>query len=268
MARLSIGLACCLSIMGFVKYELSYDRMHPHAEQIYRITAKMTMSKGEIPIPPPGPLGPPLVRDLPGVVRATRIRYSNAPINVQFGSERFSEPGLCYTESGLFEMFDFSLKSGTPGTAFSKPYSLVLSSSLAQKYFGDENQIGKPVALNGKPGYTVTGVLNPLPDNTHLQFGLVVSYVTLEMLNPVVALWAEGAALPYVELAPGYSAESLQSYLDEKLDRYMGGFAQDLKTELEYLPDIYLYSAYPPGLFERRGHCPISMCFLRLQSSC
>jgi putative ABC transport system permease protein len=253
IAGMAMGMACCLLIVLYVRHELSYDRFHAKAGRTYRITTTTEMGQGEIPVPAPGPLGPTLVQLLPGVEDQARVRCTDQAFVVQRGVERFTEPGLCYADPSLFDVFDFSLASGTSTLALAEPNSLVLSGELSRKFFGDEDPVGQMLELDGDQTYIVTGVLAPPPGNTHLQFGLIASFATLEARDPLVATWAQGGASPYVVLTSDYSPERLQAHLDEALDTYMGYFANGLKAHVEALPDIYLHSTYPPSHVERRA---------------
>lgn len=252
LGGLTVGIACCLVVVVFVRDELSYDQFHKYADRTYRITATMKMSDKEVPTRAPGLLGPTLVENLPGLVKQVRVRCMNEPVVVEYETERFSESALCFADPTLFEVFDFSLQAGDPRTALTRPYGLVLSRTLARKYFGDRDPVGQMLKINGEQAYEVTGVLDPPAGRSHLQFGLLASFTTLVALDPNIETWAEGGANPYVVLAPNYRAEELKAHLDEHLDDYMGYFAGGIKAHLQHLTSIY-FSDWPATTAERRG---------------
>ena len=252
---LAAGLACCLVVVVFVQEERSYDRFHEHADRTYRVVTTMQFSGGEAPVVAPGPLGPALVELLPGVVNQARVRCIGDPFVVERGAERFSESGLCYADPSFFSVFDFPLRQGDPQTALGRPYTLVLSDDLARKFFGADDPVGQTLRLGGGQVYEVTGVLAEPPGRSHFEPRFLASFATLEALDSVVETWAEGGANPYVVLAPGYSAEKLQTHLDARLDDYMGFFASSTKAYVQPLTEIYFSdpSFWPQSASERRG---------------
>ena len=171
---LAIGMACCILILLYVQDDLSYDRHHEHAHRIYRlaIKAKIDGVMRQAPVTP-FPMGPALVTDYPEVIEAVRFFEGNDPrtlVENQHG-QVFFEDNLWFTDPTFFQVFTFPLSKGDPETAFSEPYSVVITEAVAQKYFGEQDPIGQILSfyeLERKRAFKVTGVFKDTAHNTHL----------------------------------------------------------------------------------------------------
>src|SRR5437879_5262319 len=178
---LAIGLACTILILVWVRDELSYDRFHPGAENIYRMNwdFKLDNAEGIGPGTPP-PLAATLAREVPGVVSSTRLRDMSTTI-VRSRDKFFSEGGILAADSNMFDVFGFQLIQGNPKTALMAPNSVILTEATARKYFGTEQPVGRFLTI-GKNGrnlfgayqslFTVTGVVKNPPHNSHIRFDM------------------------------------------------------------------------------------------------
>jgi len=253
LGGLGACMACCLIIIVFIKNELSFDKHHQDADRIYRITVSMNMGNAEVPVIAPGLLGPALVESWSGVEAQVRIRCMDEPVIIKSGDNRFQEPGQCFSESSIFNIFDLSLSEGTAQDALEHPNSIVLSRKLAEKYFGDDDPIGQQIELDGEHSYEIVGVLDAQEKQSHLSFGLLASFSSLTANDPLIESWADGGANPYVVLSPGYSREDLETHLDSQLETYMGYFAEGMTAHVEPITEIY-FSAWPASSGELRGN--------------
>ena len=250
---LGLCIACCLVILVYLQDERSYDAFHQNARHTYRITTTQRMADNDVETLAPGLLGPALVETLPGVINQVRIRCLRNPVVVEAETRRYRENAPCFADSSLFEVFDFSLRWGDPETALSAPDGIVLSSELADKYFGDRDPLGLAIEIDGGRTYHVTGVLENTKQRSHLLFGLVAPFASLTSTDPLIETWAEGGANPYVVLSPDYSGNALKMYLDDHLDQLMGYFATGMSVHVEPLTDIY-FSDSPASSGELRGN--------------
>lgn len=178
---LMIGLSCCLYIFLYVQDELSYDRFHKNTDRIYRVTMKIDRSAaGYSPHFARCQVGwldtlPDEIPEIEQVVRFTH--YQNV---IQYNENKFYEDRFFATDRHVFDMFDFHLIKGDPHTVLSDPSSLVISESMAFKYFGDDEPIGKTVSTltkwnPEKTYYTVTGVMKDVPANSHFHPEFIIS---------------------------------------------------------------------------------------------
>jgi putative ABC transport system permease protein len=164
MAGLAIGMACSLLILMWVVHELSYDRFHEHADDIYRVIQEVHFSDHTTTwAVTQGPLGPHLKEDFPEVINYTRFTIANFLLT--HADKSFDET-VVLADGSMFEMFSLPLMAGDPATALSSPSSIVLSKASAEKYFGKVNPVGKTITADHHDEFTVTGVLQPIPTNS------------------------------------------------------------------------------------------------------
>lgn len=178
---LTIGLTCCLLIFQYVSFEYSFDDFNENAPDLYRIektrvqqggAANTTANTGYA-------IGPTLAQEVPEVVQFTRLHpeYNEVVVSNPDQPENvFEEEGVYYADPAFFEMFTYPLIEGQPGEVLSEPGTVLLSESAVQKYFGDEDPIGKLLDVRGRIGgeFRVTGVFEDVPANSHLQFDILL----------------------------------------------------------------------------------------------
>jgi|APTNR8051073442_1049403.scaffolds.fasta_scaffold00001_447 putative ABC transport system permease protein len=251
---LSVGLACFALIGLWVINELSYDQFHDKANRIYRVSGVFSSESDRMQqAVTPTPLRTALISDLPEVENAVIIDNNDAI--VQRGDKQFMEDYLLMTEPSFFDIFSFQLKSGNAKTALTEPYSIVLSESMAIKYFGDENPIGQDLTIflqdpEGKgKAYTVTGVIEDCPLNSHFNYTALVSFKTFEVNNPTDPRgydWYNNGYYTYLLLRNGSDPHHLEAKLPQLIEKYMGKQNREWKISYEYflqpLTDIHLHS--------------------------
>lgn len=246
---LAMGLAVCLLIGLWIRHELSFDRFHKKADRIYRVTTAVnTEGTLQTMANAGGPVGPTMQAELPDVLRAARL--FRASFLVRRGQHSFQERNLYYADSTLFDVFTIPFVQGNPETALTAPYSVVLTEEAAQRYFGDEDPIGKTLEADRTHTLTVTGVVKAMPANSHFSFDLLLSMETLEQLQPARADdWPLVGFFTYILLPDDYDVERLEGKLPAFAERHtrarMAPFNGSLSLVLEPLPDIYLHSDLP-----------------------
>jgi putative ABC transport system permease protein len=258
IAGLAVGLACCLLIAAYVRDELSFDRYHEHANRIYRVLhASRSADSPESlsPLTPEeyqvwgnAPVGAALLADFPEVEKVVQF---SGPLNVlvQHGEKRFQEENLFFMDSTVFDVFSWKLLSGNPPKALVAPFSIVLTRSTAQKYFGDRNPIGQILTLENIRQYTVTGVMEDVPPNSHFTFDGLLSMSSLRARRPnIFEEWGYVDFYTYFLLAEGADISSLQAKVPEFLKRHNPNKGYTLS--FEPMTDAYLHSqaARQPGV--------------------
>lgn len=176
---LALSMSVCLLIIMLIRDAYSYDLFHPHRDRVYRILTKPDRKNGQAEVYAPSPfvLGKSLTEDYAQVeLWAPLVRnFSGA---IEYGENHLDFSGLL-AGSSFFEMFGFGLAQGNTATALEEPYSVVLTHELAGRMFPSENPIGKVVEIPGyAAAFKVTGVLEPFPGKTHLEFSALGSLAT------------------------------------------------------------------------------------------
>lgn len=173
---LALGMACFLLIMLYIRFELSYDRFHENRSRIYQIL-KRYETEGSIRWYgySPAPLGPALVNDFPEVIDSLRISGSGGIVS--YKDKSFIERGILLADPSFFEMLTFPLVIGNPKTVFPDKNSIVITEAMSEKYFGNEDPIGKVITFNQKYDLQITGVAMNPPHNSDIQFDFLVPFV-------------------------------------------------------------------------------------------
>jgi putative ABC transport system permease protein len=249
IAGLSVGMACTILILLWVQYELSFDRYHENADQIYRLGLNLRTSKIKESIASNGvPAGPTFEKRFPEVLKACRFQKGEGVAVVQYKEKKFFEKNIFFADNSVFEIFTFSMIRGNPKTALTVIDSAVITEDLAKKYFGDEDPIGKVIKLNNEYNVKVTGVVKNIPSNSHFSFNMLLSF---EALGP----WLEKAMQHWLLNIHNYTYLLLQKNCNIKdfekkfpalIEEYMGDILRatggSVELFLQPLTSIHLHS--------------------------
>ena len=245
---LAVGMATCILIMLWVADELSFDRFHQDADHIYRLCHELTMSGTTMYTPTGGdPMAPAIQAACPEVTAITRVKTGDRT-DIAYGNNRIFEDNILYADSQFFSVFTFSLSQGDPKTALARGHSVVVTRDIGRKYFGDEDPLGKTLRFRGDDEYTVTGVIDKVPSNSHLSFDFLGSFRSLYSEESTdMSRWGDMSIYTYMRVAPNARAEALESkvasviheHLGSKISRRKG---DSLRAYLQPLTDIHLYS--------------------------
>ena len=252
---LAFGLAICLLITLFVADELSYDKFNSKSDRIFRINADFLVNGGNFNERiVPALLGEVLVKDYPQIQSSVRI-IGTHDFLVKKGTETLVEPGGCYADATLFDIFSLPMLSGDPKTVLLQPNSLVISESVARKYFGSTDVIGKTLHLDNTADYQITGVIKNMPAQSHIHFNLIKAMSGYPESRE--ANWMSDNFVTYILARPGTTEQNINSFLRVETKKYMdtslkqmtGSSIADLEKKGEYfrylampLTKIHLYS--------------------------
>lgn len=238
ISSLSVGLAVCILLFLYVFDELSYDRYHKNANNIYRLCQDTH--------PFQAPQTAKLLSDqLPQIKKYARILMRGNMI-VQHEEQRFNETSTTYTDADLFKIFSFKFKYGDAETALEEPFTIVISEKIAHKYFGDENPIGKTLRINNENDFTITAVFEDMPHNSHFRYDILISLTRAEMIfgEELMNNWGWENFIIYFEMQDQFSKPDLEAKISELMKKTNDETA-DLPTfKLQKLKDIHLYSAH------------------------
>lgn len=246
VSGLDLALAACIFITLFVTDEFAYDRYNTKADRIFRIVSDLHINGGAINDVATAPaFGPTLRRDFPSVENTVRIRAIRGGLDVHVGARIFHlESDAFRADSSLFDIFTLPMIYGDPRTALVAPNSIVLSATMARRFFHSADVVGQTLRLDpDSTVYKVTGVIRDMPAESHFHFQLISSYNTkrLEWINLTCAT--------YVLTRPGVRTADVDRMLTTLVDKYlyqevrqqMNNSATDLKRN----GDNFRYYAMP-----------------------
>ncbi|MEO6316101.1 MAG: ABC transporter permease [Chitinophagaceae bacterium] len=217
---LSIGIAVCFIIMLYVQDELSYDRFNKNADRIVRIYFKASINGGKIS--EPGvmpPVAKALKNDYPEVEAATRLKMDGRP-KIEYQHKVFKEAEAAFVDPNFFSVFSFPFIKGDPATALLQPNTIVITDEMANRFFGNEEPIGKTLTYNNGGQFKVTGVIEKMPANAHFHFDLLGSLETINFAKSET--WMEGTLFTYAVLKKGADYKKLEAKLPGMVEKYMG----------------------------------------------
>jgi len=242
---LAIGMAGTLMILMYVTNELSYENFHKNRKQIYRVSVEFGEKDNTMRFAAVMPaLAPALVEEVPEVINAVRFERDEHAL-LEYEERKFNEQNFFFADPSVFEIFSFSMIKGSRQTALNDPFSTVITERAAQKYFGDEEPVGKSMIYNQKYPLNITGVIKNLPANTHLKCDFLVSYSSLETLGktPEKPWNVFGDTYTYLLLKKGTSPSNLEQQIHNLLEKNTSeSFAETIQFGLMKLSDIHLKS--------------------------
>ncbi len=229
-------MAACFFIFAYVHFESSYDGFHKNAADLYRVNISFGGSFGNGTMATNHPAtGPAMKADFPEVkefarvvrptlfLPATTISYTDkAGQDVTLNQEK-----MYIADPSFLTMFSFPFVSGDPATALNEARTIVISQSMAQKYFGNANPMGKLLNLNRQLPLKVTGVFKDVPENSHLKFDMLVSFLTMgDKFGYTIWGWPE--FYTYVKLAPGTNPQKVEAKFPPFIEHYLGNTMREM----------------------------------------
>ncbi|HMJ68027.1 MAG TPA: ABC transporter permease [Cyclobacteriaceae bacterium] len=250
IAGLSVGLSCFIVIALYVRHELSFDRMFANPGSIYRITMSSIVGGTNNHIPTTYPvIAPGIAERFPSIAKYTRIynyKYSRLEPTFRYGDKVHYEQKVIFGDSTFFDLFNFKFVAGDAAKALSHPNSVVITESIARKYFGDEDAIGKLLQFNGRTDVEVTGVLKDLPSTTHIQFDFLVPLAYFSGKAEFLDSWDMDWFWTYLSIPDPAQVTVVEAginqYASEKIKDRQKDF--DVRFFLQPLEEVHLYSKF------------------------
>ena len=261
IAGLSIGLACAMLIILYVKDEVSYDRFHKNADQIYLVAVKGHFSRGpnnfvnymSVSGYLQGPKFKAAIPEIQGFVR-----FQGNHIDIKNGTDIISQ-GVSYVDSNFFSMFSFPLLSGNPKTALLNPRSIVISEEMAKKQFGSTDVLGKTILVKKNDEfspYTVTGVSKTCPQNSSIKFDVLLPINVSAEEESKTDNWSSFFLGTFVMLSPNADLKSVEAKMQKTYEADAADMIKQHKNDpawnftyiLQPLTDIHLNKEIPNQL--------------------
>lgn len=244
ISSLAIGIACSILIFLHIQNEFSYDTYHSKADHIFRLA-----DHDDARISPA--IAPAIQGAFPDVVDYVRLQQPYNSWQMSYGDKAFGERKVYWADAQIFSIFSFPFEIGNPKTALQAPYSIVISQSMAKKYFGNENPFGKTIQANGTD-WQVTGVIKDMPPNSHFNADFFVSLSTQskkrEDKNEISLnedYWPRlyHTYLLLVQKSPANTLEqNLSSFVNQHRDQITKDKAITFDLQLQPLTTIHLHS--------------------------
>ncbi|MBN1273265.1 MAG: ABC transporter permease [Candidatus Aminicenantes bacterium] len=243
---LVIGLAVTLVISLYIIDDLTFDKFHDKGDRIYRILS-VGVKRGTINSITAGALVEDVRQNVPGVQNAVRIAPGGnrqiGPVNTKFDSredETFLRARAVYAEPQFFEMFSFNILKGESGEALRRPESVFLTPEKAEALFGQDDPLGKPLAVRGMKNARVAGIVEPPPSNSHIRYEMILPLIPEE--NPrFFNSWDTLAIRGYVLLEDSADISRVTAVINE--NALKNGFPEIFEARLQPLADIHLGSS-------------------------
>ncbi|MCH8960450.1 MAG: ABC transporter permease, partial [Bacteroidetes bacterium] len=254
ISGLAVGMAACILILLFIQSEVSYENMHGKADRVYRtltIDKALGTNNQRVGITMPA-LGPALPEAFAEVEDALRLTFGGQTLLRYQDRPAIYAEQLRSADANFFDFFDFPLLQGDPKTALVEPFSIVLTETLAGQLFGEVDPMGQRLRTGNGNDLTVTGILQDLPPNTHLEFDALGSIATLASLaranrppESTQPIWLESwrtIAMPtYVRFAEGVSVEGFdQKFTELARDNDV---SDNFDITLQAVEDVHLKSS-------------------------
>ncbi len=243
---LSIGITCFLLIFLVVRYELSFDKFHRDADNIFRVDNALHLSSGIYKYPNgPAGVGPSMYTEIPEVTGFTRLGGGGQQAVFEVGTELFRETDLFYADSSFFEFFDFELLSGNKREVLKEPLMAVLSEKAAVRYFGKTDAVGEVLLLKGnqEQRFQVSGIMKDLPANSHIQCEMLLSNETLRSNGASLDSWNAGGSYTYIKLNDRGAVAEVTDKMMELRDKYVEEKNRvTVNPSMIALTDIHLHS--------------------------
>jgi putative ABC transport system permease protein len=218
---LAVGMATCLVIMLFVHDELSYDRYNTKADRMVRVIFRGSAEGGkmnEANVMPP--VAATLLHDFPEVQEATCLHQAGQAL-VRFNGKTIKETSIASVDSNFFKVFTLPLIRGSAATALLEPNTMVITRAIAEKYFGQEDPIGKTLSFTSwHKDLKVTGVIEKVPANSHFHFDFFLSTAANPDMNS--GSWMTSGFNTYLVLREGYDYKKLEAKLPGVITKYLG----------------------------------------------
>ncbi len=245
MFGLTVGIACCLVIFLYVSDEMSYDKYHDDLDRIYRLSVRIhsPTAPGEGSAQTCAPVARVLRENFPQVEAVAQTFKVRGGLTEK-GDKKFYEGTRIFADTEIFQILTIPFLEGDSQNSLDRPYTIVLSKRMAQKYFGQQNAVGETISINSRD-YEITGVVADAPHNTHFKYDSFISMKTLEGRYPFDA-WLLSNFYIYVKLKPNTDMANLTARMELIGETYipkeMITPGDKITYSLQPVADIHLFS--------------------------
>jgi putative ABC transport system permease protein len=238
---LTLGIAACLVLFLIVRNELNYDN-YAKADRTYRVTLNAIDFNSNVALA----VAPKMRADFPELEQVSQVLYNN-DVMVKVGEKRFRDKDFVIADVHLPQIFDFQWIAGDPKTALAEPNSIVLDETLAKKYFGDANPMGKVINVENQINAKVTGVIKDIPANRSLPIQSMLSLESIrsQLKNAMTEFWNIGGGFfTFILLPKNYTVQRIQVRIPDFLHKNWALNPKEVRLPLQPLRDIHFDQRY------------------------
>jgi putative ABC transport system permease protein len=223
---LAVGLATCLLIFLYVTDELSYDKYNVNADRIYRVNNEIKFNGNYLDLAQvPALMGITMMREMPQIAQFTRMSWYGSFL-VKKGNENVQEGRVGYADSTLFDVFTLPVIAGNAKTALKDFHSLVITETIAKKYFNSTDVVGKTMLINNKENYKITAVIKDIPKQSHFNFDFFVPMIENNGSNE--DNWLSENYTTYILLKKNADVKQVEAQLNTLMDKHVGPQLQSI----------------------------------------
>ena len=245
---MSVGLAVCFLLLMFIQDELSYDKYNTKADHTFRLIEDDQMYR------PPTEAGL-LKSKFPEIEESVRLLPRDKK-QIKYNDKMFFETKFAYADPALLKVFTFNFLRGDAETALDQPFSIVITDKIAQKYFGNEDPIGKHLNINNENDFIISGIIESMPHNSHFHFDFFATLSNAhDFFGDFIYNWGWANFPTYFLLKPSVDPVALAG----KISKQMADLAASQQVvweptySLQNIRDIHLYSKDPRQNMELQG---------------
>jgi putative ABC transport system permease protein len=224
---MAIGMAGFTLFALMAGTKLRADKFHEDADRIYSVVQVVqSENKEEKHLAfTPGPLAEALRMEFPEIEDVVRV-YPGGKMTLKRGDDSFFEDNVLFVDPGFLSMFSFKMTAGNPETALSEPYSIVMSEGVADKYFGDENPVGKVLTLAKDVNLRVTGVTRNISRTSSIRFEFLVSMETIRTFSGILDDWTTSRIAAFLLVPERFDRARFEERLPAFLAKYFKDYPE------------------------------------------
>jgi len=257
---LAIGMAAAVLIYLWILDEISFDKHHENYEDICRIVSTWDNADGEFRIAATAaPLAPKFEESFPEIVETARFSPAWFEMLISQGENKFYEKKIAFADEEFFRIFTYQFIYGSDQNPLPAINHAVITEEIAQKYFGDENPVGKSISLDDETILTISGVIENIPANAHLQFDILIHFDNIEQLYGVELHWEDNSYFAYALLSEDVDHLALKAKIDTLTQElYSHG---NYEFFLQPLSNVHLRSSFEYDVY---GHTEPTDQYIRI----
>ncbi len=238
---LTLGIAACLVIFLIVRNELNYDN-YAKADRIYRVTLNAIDFNSNTSLA----VAPKMRNDFPELEQVSQVMYSSE-VMVKVDNKRFRDKDFAFVDQYFSQIFDLQWVLGDPKTALAEPNTIVLNETLAKKYFGNQNPMGRIVNVENQINAKVTGVIKDLPGNRSLPLQMLLSFESIrnQVKGQMDNFWNIGGGyFAFILLPKNYAIDRIKARIPQFLHKNWSLDPKEVRLPLQPLRDIHFDQRY------------------------